>query len=133
MTAQQRTLSVLPERFAICRLAPETPIPHWATSSEATFLSITRTPDELSIMCPQQHVPAGVTADTDWRCLKLEGPFDLDEPGVLAALVMPLAQAGISVFAVATYDTDYLLVNHLELAVQTLEQLTHRIQHGPLC
>ena len=63
-----------------------------------------------------------------WRCLKIEGPFALDEPGVLAAIVTPLAQAGISVFAVATYDTDYLVIKECERAIATLEQLAHHIQ-----
>lgn len=127
MTIVSRTLTLLPEQYAICRLEPGTPIPDWAMPSTASFFTITQTMEELSIICPQQQVPEGVIAHTDWRCLKLHGPFDLDEPGILAALVTPLAQAGIAVFAEATYDTDYLLVNKIEQAVQTLEQMGHRI------
>jgi len=128
MTTPSRTLSLLPEHFAICQLAPDEPIPAWAMPSQATFYSITRTRDELSLICPQQQIPADVSADTGWRCLKIEGPFALDEPGILAAIVTPLAQAGISVFAVATYDTDYLVIKECERAIETLEQLAHHIQ-----
>jgi hypothetical protein len=125
--ATQRTLTLLPDDFAICRLDPDAAIPDWALLRPASFFSITQTQEELSIICPQQRVPDDVTAHRNWRCLKLEGPFDLDEPGILAGLVNPLAQAGIAVFAEATYDTDYLLVNKIEQAIQALEQLNHRI------
>lgn len=127
MTTVSRTLSLLPEYFAICRLAPDSPIPDWTMPRQASFFAITQTKEELSVICPQQQVPADVIANTGWRCLKLEGPFELGEPGVLASLVMPLAQAGISVFAEATYDTDYLLVNQIENAIHTLERMNHRI------
>ncbi len=127
MTTALRTLTLLPEHFAICRLEPDAPIPDWAMIRPASFFAITQTKEELSVICPQQHVPADVMAYTGWRCLKLEGPFELEEPGILAALVTPLAQAGIAVFAEATYDTDYLLVNQIENAIHTLEQLNHRV------
>ena len=65
--------------------------------------------------------------DLDWRCLKLEGPFELDEPGVMVSMAEPLATAGLSVFAEATYDTDYLLVNDIEVAITTLRQLGHEV------
>jgi hypothetical protein len=122
-----RVLSLLPEQFAICRLAPDSPIPEWAMPRQADFFAITQTKEELSVICPQQHVPKDITVSLNWRCLKLEGPFELDEPGVLASLVSPLAEAGISVFAEATYDTDYLLVNDIEKAIQILEQLKHKV------
>jgi uncharacterized protein len=122
-----RTLTLLAEDFAICRLDPDAVIPDWAIQRPASFFAITQTHEELSIICPQQRVPDDVQAHRDWRCLKLEGAFDLDEPGILAALVNPLAQAGIAVFAEATYDTDYLLVNQIDNAIQALEQLGHRI------
>ena len=117
----QRTLTLFPEQFSVCKLAPSAPVPAWAASNQASFFSVTRSATELSVICPQQQVPEGVEADTGWRCLKLNGPFDLDEPGVLASVVTPLADAGLSVFAVATYDTDYLLVQKLEQAISALE------------
>lgn len=127
MKTVQRTLALYPEDYAICRLESGEPIPAWATIDQASFLSITRSQDELSIICPQPQVPAGVTVDRGWRCLKLNGPFDLDEPGVLASIVTPLAKAGLSVFAVATYDTDYILVQKLEQAIAALEQASCNI------
>lgn len=127
MNTVSRTLTLLPEPFAICRLEPDAPMPDWAMLRSASFFVITQTKEELSVICPQAYVPEGVMAYTGWRCLKLEGPFDLEEPGILAALVVPLAQAGIAVFAEATYDTDYLLVNQIENAIQALEQMNHKI------
>ena len=127
MTPKPRTLTLLPEDFAICRLEPDAPIPAWATPSQASFFSISHSQEELSLICPQQHVPAGVSAHLGWRCFKLEGPFELEEPGILAALVNPLAEAGIAVFAEATFDTDYLLINKLELAISALESIGHKI------
>lgn len=134
MTHIHRTLSILPGFFSICRLGPSDAIPEWAIRRNVDFFAITQTRDELSIICPQQNVPSdeSLTVDKDWRCLKLEGPFDMDEPGVMAALATPLAEAGVSVFAEATYDTDYLVVNQLETAVKTLEMLGHIVQEASL-
>ncbi len=116
------TLTVLPDTFAICRLDGEEKIPAWASTGD--FVSITRTPDEVSIVCAQGHVPAGIKCDGEWRCLKVQGPLDFALTGILASLATPLAQAGISIFAVSTYDTDYLLVKaeHLERAILVLRQ-----------
>lgn len=103
------TLIALRETYAICRLPPTSSIPTWATSS--TVWSITRTQDELSIVCPESSIPSDVPCDKGWRGWRLAGSFNLTtETGVLNAVVSPLADAKISVFAVATYDTDYLWV-----------------------
>ncbi len=110
MNPVSRTLTLLPEVFAICRLEPDSPLPDWALTRQASFFSVARTKDELSVICPQEQVPAGVATYTGWRCLRLDGNLDVNETGVLAALVLPLAQAGIRVFAEATYERDYLLV-----------------------
>src|SRR5207248_152752 len=108
MTAESRhlELSLLPERFAISRLAADSAIPDWAT--QGPFFSITRTGDELSVVTELSRVPAGVQSQPGWRVLKVHGPFVLSEVGVLAALAKPLADAKISLFAVSTFDTDYL-------------------------
>jgi hypothetical protein len=108
------TLTVFPDRLAICRLSPEEDVPEWAMIGE--FVSITHTGDELSIVCAEEHVPADVKADREWRALKVEGPLDLAMTGVLAALAGPLAEAQINLFAVSTFDTDYLLVKGYNLA-----------------
>ena len=122
-------LTLLQGEFAICRLPANAPIPTWA--GNGPFVSITRTPDELSIVCPAAHVPAGVLADLGWRCLKVEGPFDLTgATGVLASLAAPLAQAAISLFALATYDTDYILVHaaDVERAQHVLAEAGHIVE-----
>jgi uncharacterized protein len=108
------TLSILPDSLAICRLEPAADVPEWAMIGE--FVSITHTADELSIVCAEEHVPPDVKADREWRALKVEGPLDLAMTGVLAALASPLAEAQINLFAVSTFDTDYLLVKGYNLA-----------------
>jgi hypothetical protein len=127
MSNQLKTLSILLEQFAICQLNPDEKIPEWAIQKPTDFFSIIKTIEELSIICPEKYVPKEIKVSTGWHCLKLEGPFDLDEPGVLASLVSPLAKAGISVFAEATYNTDYLLVNNIDKAIETLEALNHTV------
>lgn len=110
------TLTLLADEFAICRLPPDSPTPTWADSTP--FSAVTRTSDELSITCARAAAPADVQAQLGWRCLKVEGPFDLSATvGVLAALAEPLAQAGVSVYVVSTFDTDYLFVRDEQLAV----------------
>ena len=101
------TLSVLPDSLAICRLEHEAGVPDWAIGH---FMSITRTSDELSIVCDERNVPPGVKADRGWLALKVEGPLDLSLTGVLASIVVALAEAKINIFAISTFDTDYVLV-----------------------
>lgn len=116
--------AVLPGRHAVCRLAPDAPVPRWATGR---FVSITRTADELSIICPAARVPAAIRAERDWRVIKVIGPFPLNAVGVLASLAAPLARAEVSVLAVATFDTDHLLVKagSLKHAVAALRRAGH--------
>jgi hypothetical protein len=123
-------LSLLPERFAISRLAVDSPIPGWAM--QGPFFSVTRTGDELSIVTELSRVPANVKSQSGWRVLKVHGPFVLSEIGVLAALATPLAEAKISLFAVSTFDTDYLLVasETLSAAVAALERAGHTIHRS---
>lgn len=120
-------LSLLPERFAISRLAADSPIPDWAT--QGPFYSVTRAGDELSIVTELSRVPAGIKSQPVWRALKVHGPFVLSEIGVLAALAAPLAEAKISLFAISTFDTDYLLVasETLPAAIAKLERAGHTI------
>jgi hypothetical protein len=114
--AQGRALKVLGGRFAVCRLAPDAPPPGWVFHAEAHIYSVTRTPEEMSIVCAEDDVPPSVErCERGWRLLLLEGPIPFETTGVLAALVGPLADAGISVFALSTYDTDALLVRELQL------------------
>ncbi len=127
----RRTLRHLPGRYAMCRFAADQPVPSWALAGACTFTSVTRTADELSIICPVEALPDPAQADTGWRCLRIEGPFGLDEPGVLASVVTPIADAGLSVFAVATYDTDYLLVTAPDAATQALRAAGHQVIGEP--
>jgi uncharacterized protein len=120
VVAHQYALTILPDTFAICRLDANAAIPAWANAS--SFVSITRTVEELSIVCLQSLVPDGFRCEKDWRCFKLAGPIPFTAVGVLASLVQPLAESGISVFAVSTFDTDYLLVKEADLQ-QTIEAL----------
>jgi hypothetical protein len=94
-------------QFAVCRLSPDEAVPSWAAGP---FVNITFTDDELAIICPADRVPRDVRAERDWRVLKLVGPFPFTAIGVLASLATPLAEAGISLLSIATYDTDYFLV-----------------------
>ena len=121
------TLDPVPGSYAICRLAPGDPLPPWAV--RGTFFSVTRTPAELSVVCGVAAVPSGVKADGPWSALAVRGPMDLNLTGVLAGLTSPLASAGISIFAVSTYDTDYLLVRQpdIERAVRVLRASGHNI------
>jgi hypothetical protein len=124
------TLSLLPEVFAICQLAQDAAVPDWALAGN--FLSVTRTAEELSVVCPQTHVPAGVKSSPGWRGLKVEGPFDFSEIGIIASLAGPLADAGVSIFVISTFDTDYLLVKEesLEKATSGLSAHGHTALDG---
>jgi hypothetical protein len=122
------TLHLIPGEFAICRLPPNEPVPAWAGS--AVFCSVTRTTDELSMVCPASQVPPGTKHESDWRLLKLKGPFAFDAIGILAAVLTPLASAGVSSLAIATFDTDHVLVkaDRLEFAIHSLEAAGHRVR-----
>ena len=128
MAISHLTLIVLPDTFAACRLASDAPIPAWATAG--AFFSITRTAEEVSVVCPQEAVPEGVNCERGWRCLRVAGTIPFSVVGVIASLTTPLAEAGISVFAISTFDTDYLIVKGevLERAVEVLRQRGHTIQ-----
>jgi hypothetical protein len=125
------SLTLLPGRYAVCLLPPTAAIPAWAQGGD--FCSITRTSDELSIICAQDTLPAtlpeDITAAREWVLLRVEGPFDFDVTGVLAALSAPLAQAGVVTLAVATYQTDYLLVKEEQIqdAIRALREADHEV------
>ena len=123
-------LTVLPGSFAIVHLATDAPFPRWAV--QGSFFSVTRTSDEVSIVCAADQVPNDVTVETGWRILKVKGPFALSEVGVLAELSAPLAAAKVSLFAISTFDTDYLLVSEKQLlaAIAALRGAGHRIRES---
>ena len=101
--------SLLPDVLAVVRLPADAPVPAWAVGHSA-FASLTRTSDELSIVCPEALAPPGIVAELGWRAFKLHGPLPFSAVGVLEGFASPLARAGISIFVVSTFDTDYVLV-----------------------
>lgn len=108
ISRKKLTVFTLPDRLAVCRLSPGDPFPGWAFSG--SFCSVTRTQEELSVVCAEGIVPEGMPCERGWRCLRVHGPIAFSEIGVLSSLVIPLAEVGISIFVVSTYDTDYVLV-----------------------
>ena len=121
------TLSLLKGRFAVCRLAPGHEVPAWA--SGGAFASITRTGDELSVVCAEGAVPEGTRCERGWRILRIEGPLNFELTGILASVGAPLAAAGVSIFAVSTFDTDYVLVREetVERAIAALGAAGHGV------
>ena len=128
--AQQVTLDlvVLPELLAVCRLSADCALPTWLVGS--ALISVTRSSDETSIICEAASVPPGVPVEAGWRAIKVCGPLDFDLTGVVLSIAQPLAEAGVSIFALSTYDTDYVLVREsaLAIAVAALSSAGHRIE-----
>jgi hypothetical protein len=122
------TLTLLPDRYAICRLDAKAAVPAWATGED--YLSISRTREELSIVCLERNVPAGINGARGWRVLKCEGPLDFALSGIMASLAEPLADAGVPIFPIATHDTDYVLIKEpqLEAAVNALSSYGHAVR-----
>lgn len=124
-----RRLSIefLPDALAICRLAPEDALPEWAT--QGTWWSATRTPEEMSIVCAESQVPVDTAASRGWCALRVAGPLPLDQTGILASVVAPLAAGRVSVFALATFDTDYVLIPAAQraAAIAALEAAGHGV------
>lgn len=128
--SHQLTITVHPDRYAICRLEAGAPLPAWAGGGD--FLSVTRTAQELSVVCADSMVPESAHAERSRRLLQIEGTLAFTLIGVLASVAAPLAAAEISVFAVSTYDTDYLLVSEKDLprAQEVLEAAGHTIRRS---
>ena len=120
------SLRLLEDHYAVCRLEPDAVVPTGLLAAE--LLSVTRTPTELSIVCRQSEGLPG-QVEPGWRGLVVEGPLDFGEIGILAALATPLADAGVSIFVLSTYDTDYLLVKEkkLVLAIDSLRAAGHQV------
>ena len=121
-TAAQPELMILPQSLAVCFLPPAAPFPQWALSGD--LLALTRTKDELSVVCSERLVPSDIIAERNWRAIQVAGPLDFSLVGILASIASPLAQAGISIFAISTYQTDYILLKEdsLAQACKTLAQ-----------
>lgn len=121
------SLALLPDLLAVCRLDPDAPLP---VATPAGFWSLTRTADEISVILPEDQVQPGWKVEPGWRAFHVAGPLDFGLTGVLASLAQPLADAGIPVFVLSTFDTDYLLVKEvrLERATQTLFKAGHTVE-----
>ena len=127
MSAGRLELELSPERLAVVRLDANADVPGWAQRS--TFRSLTRTQDELSVVCAEADVPAEVAAERGFRRLTVRGPLEFSLVGVLASLTAPLAEAGVSIFSISTFDTDHVLVHGVDLdrACVALEAVGHRV------
>ena len=121
------TLNLLPGEYSICRLGPHEADPTWARESHVSV--ITRTADELSVLCSSQQVPAEIRCEGGWRMFKFQGPFAFTQTGILAAVLDPLARARIGILAVSTFDTDYVLVKGTEVgrARDVLTEARHTV------
>lgn len=127
MSEKILTIKLLKEKYGVCRLNETELIPKWAENSD--FFSITKTSDELSIVCSQDTIPNDIKCEKDWRVLKIEGPLDFSLIGILASISTILAQKGISIFAISTYDTDYILVknNDIDNAIESLIEKRYEV------
>ena len=135
-TSVSLTIEVLPEPMSVCRFAATADVPAW-TLRAGSFSSVTRTSDELSVICATEHLPPApvpaMTAHEDgWRALKVIGPFAFTEVGILLRIAAPLAAAGISILAQATFETDYVLVQEARLssAIDALRRAGHIVTGG---
>ena len=122
-------LELLPDTLAICRFDAEARVPEW-TGQSRRFLTVSRTAEELSITAVQSAVPRDTRCERDYRAFRVRGPLPLDLIGILAAIADPLAEAGLSIFAISTFDTDYVLVKSRDLpaAVEALERAGHQVK-----
>lgn len=118
-------LTIVPGRFAVCRFDAQDPIPSGIAGSN--LVSITRTPDELSIVCAEALVPEGPRCEKGWKCIVVQGPIPFTATGILASVLVPLAEAAVGVFAISTFDTDYILLKEAQLgeAVAALKEAGH--------
>ncbi len=117
--------------YAIVRFAPDEPVPEWATKGE--FTSISRSAEELSVVCPTKNLPADVHSSHRWAALKLEGPFPFALTGVLLSFIEPLSTKGIPIFAISTFDTDYVLIQEefFVAALKALSDFGHQLIEPP--
>lgn len=127
MLENKLNMRLLQEKYGVCRLEINEEIPKWAINSQ--FYSITKTQDELSIVCPQNNIPSNIKYEADWRILKVEGPLDFSLIGILSSISNILANNKISIFAISTYDTDYILVKDkdIENATKVLSNENYHI------
>ena len=123
-------LRQLPGLFAVCRLGADEPLPSWFSLTDGPVAAVVRRGDEeLSLVCPSDAPPADVVAEREWVALEVEGPMEFTLTGVLASVAAPLAEASVPIFALATYDTDVVLVPRVRAAaaVTALRSAGHQV------
>jgi hypothetical protein len=127
MDLKKLSLNILPERMAVCRFEPSALLPEGLDGSE--FYSVTRTKEELTVVCREDSLVPGTVCENGWRCIRVQGVLDFSEIGIMFSITRPLAEAGISVFVISTYDTDYFLVKEKQLpeAIDALTASGHQI------
>lgn len=121
-------LIVMPQEFSVVRLPADAAVPGWA--QDGALYSITRSDEELSLLCESRLVSPDLPCETGWRALKVRGPLDFGETGILAGIAEVLARDRISIFALSTYDTDYILTKNDQLrqAVFTLSDAGYSVE-----
>ena len=132
MDFKKLSLKILPGRMAVCRFEPSASLPAWLDGSG--FYSVTRTGEELTVVCRETLVAADTTCESGWRCIRVQGALDFSEIGIMFSITRPLAEAGVSVFVISTYDTDYFLVKEKDLAraIDALSASGHQITESGL-
>lgn len=129
LNRHQLTLLLFEGCLAVCRLPSNSTVPAWAFA-KGPLSSITRSEKELSIICGESAVPAGVRCERGWRVMKVENPLNFALTGILVSLAAPLADAGVSIFTVSTFDSQYLMVKEasIEVALKILVNAGHEVQ-----
>ena len=127
MDFKKLSLKLMPLRMAVCRFDPLASLPDWLDGSG--FYSITRTKEELTVVCRENSVAAGTICESGWRCFQVQGVLDFSEIGIIFTITQPLAKSGVSVFVISTYDTDYFMVKEKDLAkaINALNASGHQI------
>jgi hypothetical protein len=127
MTTIKLKLKVLSSNYGVCRFDPHTEVPSWAMQGD--FFTVSKSQEELSIVCQASLIPADIKAEKEWRIFKIEGPFSFTQIGILNAVTSVLSENGISLFAVSTFDTDYIMVKcaDLDRSIQALRKAEHQV------
>ena len=114
MTAKQLTLIVQHDLYGVCRLSPSDPIPDWSLQGE--FFSVSRTAEEISIVCAETQIPSTVQCERGWRMFRIAGMLDFALIGIVAGISAALASAQLGIFVLSTYNTDYILVKQADFS-----------------
>lgn len=128
MKFKKFSLKILPDRMAVCRLAPTAELPDWIDKS--SIFTVTRTGEELTVVCAETPVPPDVLSEGGWRCFQVRGPLDFSETGIIFSLSKPLAESGVPIFVMSTFNTDYFMVKETDLAkaIDVLSAAGHQIE-----